>query len=218
MLPQAVGASVRGSWEGRGRDLQTIVVCSCCREASQAIISLASECVWGGWKYSGPNLKCHLKFYTQLLTVKSIFISLFTNLQWLPVFQELDHGKQAKISSRCPFKMYQVPYSPGPTATRQDQMWTWAWTRTQWTRWNRTQIQQQNHGPISCDASRVRHFRLHFFRYVAKCGTLTFYPSRTKTNTFNLINSLKLFFGLKRNAKRSHFPPSRTKTNRNGAP
>jgi hypothetical protein len=30
--------------------------------------------------------------------------------------------------------------------------------------------------------------------------------------------SLTVFFGAKRNAKRSHFPPSRTKTNTNDAP
>ncbi len=43
-------------------------------------------------------------------------------------------------------------------------------------------------------------------------------PSRTNTNKFNIKNSLIFFFGSKRNAKRSHFLPSRTKTNTNGAP
>ncbi len=42
MIQQSVGASVRVGWgkRGGGRVLQTIVVCRCCREASQATISL----------------------------------------------------------------------------------------------------------------------------------------------------------------------------------
>jgi hypothetical protein len=38
----------------------------------------------------------------------------------------------------------------------------------------------------------------------------------TITNEFNLKNCLELFSPSRRNAKRSHFPPSRTKINTNG--
>jgi hypothetical protein len=41
MLPQAVGADVRGKWGREGGGIcKTIVVCRYCREASQATISL----------------------------------------------------------------------------------------------------------------------------------------------------------------------------------
>ncbi len=36
------------------------------------LASGSSGCVWGGWKYPGPNLKRQYKFYMQLPSEKSI--------------------------------------------------------------------------------------------------------------------------------------------------
>ncbi len=60
-----------------------------------------------------------------------------------------------------------------------------------------------NYDPISCDASRVRQFRVHFFRYEAKCEMLTFFPVSNKNKFILLINSLK-FFSLRSEMRNAH--------------